>query len=763
MRINFRTVIHKQTALISGALFALTFTSCVDQEYIGGGNNNGTTSAVEEFFDYSTEKDVTLTIQYTSTIGKVPFEVFTQDPMKAYKPDESKDDVLYTRNLEVRPVSCGVTDKSGKFTGKIKLASSVEKIYVYTNSIGAQQSFEIAISGSYASATISSLPGVRSLKRGTETLTANFFTTNPQSDKISYLYGNGKWYTNGAPADEARTIEPMNTSIIEAANALRNNSVAGNPGMAGKSKTAEFLNRFLLKEDFTVAGNGEVVLNVLSTQCALPSTLAYYVYEEGDINPNDPASLTTLENLQKYIILPLARAQDAEMGNPKPLTGIAGDGNSTTIKLINPDNQNDPDTKYNFKAGTKIGFALLLAGDISDLSNYYPELIKTNKISYTTAIAGKNALIVPENPTGNWGITYNYHNYPCQMAVSIKVPGLTDLNGKALPYEVFGFEHDRWQSWPDYDFDDVIFGVSNIKGTEKPIVDLPEVELNKKGMLLYEDLWPSKGDYDMNDLVVHYDIIHTVNAENTLLLKTEYNFKLLWAGATLYNSFEIQLPKSAKDIEDLCTKSIAGYENGVIVSALEQLNATDRGSVILKVDNPNISATEGRIVQICKDIPVLFNMGGPLIPGVEEANYKFVVTYNDNTPATDANHFNPFIDVKNKSREVHLIGEAPTSQNQGSDSFDKDNDRSYTAQSDGKKYWYASANYLPFAINVVDPGDNSVLALDFYKTNEKVFISDVFPDFIKWASKEPGYERWWDNYVPASSLPAVSKGSRTLE
>ena len=32
------------------------------------------------------------------------------------------------------------------------------------------------------------------------------------------------------------------------------------------------------------------------------------------------------------------------------------------------------------------------------------------------------------------------------------------------------------------------------------------------GSLAYEDLWPSRGDYDYNDMVVDYDIDHILNA-----------------------------------------------------------------------------------------------------------------------------------------------------------------------------------------------------------------------------------------------------------
>lgn len=745
---------NRKIALFGGALMAFALVGCVDQEYYGGnGGNNGNLPAVENFFDYATEKDVTLTVKYSSTTGKVPFEVFTQDPMKKYQVDESKADYSMVRNLEVRPVAAGVTDENGNYSKSIKLPTSIEKIYIYTNTIGTQQSFEVTVAGSAATANIGAQNRLLA-KRAAGDLTTNPFTTQPASDKYSYLYGDGRWYQNGAPAESY--LFKVTPEIIEAANMLRNNSVAGDPKSPGPSKTAYFLNKYLLDKDFSVASDGEVVLNVLSTQCAWPSNLAYYVYEEGDINPNDPNSFAALENLQKYIILPLARAQDAEFPCPKPLTGISTSDEVTTVKLINPANKDNNETKYQFKTGTKIGFALIIAE--GQTYAYNPEVIPTEKINYSTAIKGHNALTVAENPTYDWDRTYStpLPTGACQMAVSMSVDGVKDANNKNVFYEVFGFEHDRWGYWLDFDFDDVIFGLSNIRGTREPIDELPPAQISKKGLLLYEDLWPNKGDYDMNDLAVHYDFTHYIDSENSLLIKTDYHFTLLWSGASFHNSFEIKLPGTAESIEDLCSK-FAGYEEGVLASEAKNLSDGEKTNLVFKLDNlnmnPGSNATEGRIVQICKDVYDLFRIiSGPAIQGIDKADYKFTVTYKANTPSSDADYFNPYINAKantgSDSREVHLIGWEPTVLNNGTALFETLFDRSHTLQSDGKTYWYASSNYLPFAINVVDPGDNSVMELDFYKTNEGIFISTTFPDFIKWAGKEPGYEEWWKNYDP---------------
>ena len=93
-----------------------------------------------------------------------------------------------------------------------------------------------------------------------------------------------------------------------------------------------------------------------------------------------------------------------------------------------------------------------------------------------------------------------------------------------------------------------------------------------KGTLAFEDLWPSKGDYDLNDLVVDYSFKTITNSSNKLV-ETYATFVLRACGAVLENGFGFQLasnniPASAikatgmKLTNNYITLSAGGTESG---------------------------------------------------------------------------------------------------------------------------------------------------------------------------------------------------------
>jgi Surface adhesin CshA repetitive domain len=72
--------------------------------------------------------------------------------------------------------------------------------------------------------------------------------------------------------------------------------------------------------------------------------------------------------------------------------------------------------------------------------------------------------------------------------------------------------------------------------------------------LAFEDLWPYKGDYDMNDLVLDYKFEISANSGN-YVDKVVGTFVIKAFGATLENGFGFQLPGIAK-ASDL---TVSGY------------------------------------------------------------------------------------------------------------------------------------------------------------------------------------------------------------
>lgn len=96
----------------------------------------------------------------------------------------------------------------------------------------------------------------------------------------------------------------------------------------------------------------------------------------------------------------------------------------------------------------------------------------------------------------------------------------------------------------DRDYNDVLFTVkaSNPDAiVEREIPVLPPVQPEVKeesieGTLLYEDLFPAQGDYDMNDVVITYRLTKYFDADNNIV-KLGYEFTPVWSGADYNSSF----------------------------------------------------------------------------------------------------------------------------------------------------------------------------------------------------------------------------------
>jgi hypothetical protein len=56
------------------------------------------------------------------------------------------------------------------------------------------------------------------------------------------------------------------------------------------------------------------------------------------------------------------------------------------------------------------------------------------------------------------------------------------------------------------------------------------------GTLAFEDLWPAKGDYDFNDLVVDYNINQVTNAQN-MIVEIECTFQIACSWSILSQCF----------------------------------------------------------------------------------------------------------------------------------------------------------------------------------------------------------------------------------
>ncbi len=256
--------------------------------------------------------------------------------------------------------------------------------------------------------------------------------------------------------------------------------------------------------------------------------------------------------------------------------------------------------------------------------------------------------------------------------------------------------------------------------------------LSLDGTLAFEDLWPSKGDYDFNDLVIDYDFSVTKN-ENDEVLSISSVFIIHAFGASFHNGFGFQLP----NVIDGNIIDVSGYqiESPSIfdINSKGLENAQSKATIIVyddsynRMDHPGIgigvNTTENApfVTPDTVKIQITFYQNGSF-------GSAGAITYN----ALDIGNFNPFIIInQNRGREVHLADFEPTDL-VDTDVFGSFNDNSNPAS--GR--YYKSDLGLPWAINIPVVFD--------YPIEQKEVIR-AYLKFAEWA--ESGGQLYPDWYL----------------
>jgi len=249
------------------------------------------------------------------------------------------------------------------------------------------------------------------------------------------------------------------------------------------------------------------------------------------------------------------------------------------------------------------------------------------------------------------------------------------------------------------------------------------------GTLAFEDLWPAKGDYDFNDLVIDYQFNITTSSAN-MVEQVTATFTIKAFGAALENGFGFQLSEAINPAD----LNVSGYsltENYITLSG----NGTEAGQTkptIIVFDNDfNEMAHPGMGIGVNTTIEA---------PYVDPVTLVVEITFPANTYSLadlDIANFNPFLIVnQTRGHEVHLPNYAPTDLVDPS-LFGLDDDVSNPTGG----IYYKTANNLPWAINIYEQFDYPVEKQDIINVHLKFADwatsgGTAFPD---WYKDEPGY------------------------
>jgi LruC domain-containing protein len=237
------------------------------------------------------------------------------------------------------------------------------------------------------------------------------------------------------------------------------------------------------------------------------------------------------------------------------------------------------------------------------------------------------------------------------------------------------------------------------------------------GTLAFEDLWPSKGDYDFNDLVIDYNFNRISNAENKIVT-LQGKFVVRAIGASYQNGFGFTI----QGIDPSLVKSVSGtkYTEGFIQTNANGTEAGQSSATVIVFDNAwkhGFGNTRQDQPFIAADtITVNINLVKPI-----GANVFGMAP------------FNPFIIVnKERGKEVHLANYPPSdlvNKSYFGQSFDD------TQPQIGK--YYKSKGNIPWAINFPSK---------FQYPVEKVSIDKGHLKFLPWVLGEGiDYKNWYKN------------------
>jgi LruC domain-containing protein len=372
-----------------------------------------------------------------------------------------------------------------------------------------------------------------------------------------------------------------------------------------------------------------------------------------------------------------------------------------------------------FKAGTAVGFTIVSNG-------WTGSVVNPNQA--TNAIFTTLKALNPEKPTAS-DPNLNAHT----VLLSKPEAGLL----------VLGFE-DLNRAGGDHDFNDVLIAIqvtpfsaidrTQVQALVKTVVldsdgdSIPDTldafpldperaarrfspNATGFGSLAFEDLWPKKGDFDMNDLVVAYRAVETLNARNEIVdLKLIYEIRARGAGAD--NGFAVHFPGLSRDAVDTSRTTLTVGDKAPVALALE--SGQSDAVFILSTNvtplthRPGLSLLHDEQRRQMPALPSRAPGGGYPLP----------------QPLTRAQlgeaPYNPFIyRTTKRGLEVHLVDHPPTAK-ADLKLFGTLDDRSDLAR--GRTY--RTADDQPWALDVPET---------WRHPTEWNSITKAYPDFAPWA------------------------------
>jgi LruC domain-containing protein/choice-of-anchor A domain-containing protein len=373
--------------------------------------------------------------------------------------------------------------------------------------------------------------------------------------------------------------------------------------------------------------------------------------------------------------------------NSAKLTVTAGNGTNRVIIVskTNALNTNPSDaTSYTansiYGSGTAIGNGYVVyngSGNSVTVSNLTP-----NTTYYFTVI--------------EYNGTAATATYATSLALSSNTTTLTDTDGDGVADVYDNYPNDANKAFNNY------FPASGY------------------ATLMYEDMWPSKGDFDFNDFVVDYKFNTVTNAANNVV-EINYSFLPRAAGCIYTSGFAFQLDGISADKISSVTGSKA---TGFTLNSNGTESGHASGFANIPITSNLFTLFNGRsgidMVNSLTSLPKLT---------ADEISISVKLMVDGIAPAAGtisfsnlgSNVFNPylFITQDDRGHEIHLADRIPTSK-MLTKYFGTGDDKSNASNG----VYFKTANNLPWALNVISSIPYPLESKD---------ITKCFSNILAWA------------------------------
>lgn len=584
-------------------------------------------------------------------------------------------------NNDVKPIFTGITDDQGVFSSGVNIPTFVDKVYIKPNYIGLEYKVEIPVVNNSIV-----------YEFGSFSANSNSQTNNSSRSFHTISYNTlGTWSSNGIPDYLEPERDAVDASFLADINA----------SLPESSQLPQSHPQYLangVEANLVLVDNADVWVTFVHEGAGYRNVLGFYTYQNG----NPPSSVNEINHT---IIFPNTSYHNS------------GGGLYTGDKIH----------IGQFPSGTVIGWFVIANG-------------------WSNGTVG----------SGN-GIYYSNSEFNPESDSDLRRHNVL-LYDSERDLILLGFEDiNRENNGCDNDFNDAVFytsanpitaiETSNLQPIDSPtdtdndgvsnvFDDYPNDATkamnnyypgeNTFGSLAFEDLWPSKGDYDFNDLVIDYRFMQITNGDNKIV-EIESKFVLRASGASFQNGFGFQMNIPPSGISSV---SGANYTESYISLNGNGTESAQSKATIIVFDNGR------QVLHVANTDPSMSYVTPDTL------SLSIVLSNPTTVQELGTAPYNPFIIVNlERGKEVHLPRYPPTDLVNPNyfGTFDDNTDIN------AGKYYVSDGN-LPWGMNI---------PVSFKYPTEKTKISDGYSVFNQWAlSNGFSYMDW---YLPNNGYRDESK------